>query len=67
MEPDRTLAISSLRAQVFLGKLEERKLRTILADASSFKVKMKTQFDLNALLRHSKAQSDKLARLLAME
>jgi hypothetical protein len=67
VEPAHTLAISNLRAQIFLGKMEEKRLRTILADAPIFKVKLQTQFDLNRLRRNAQTQSDELARLLAKE
>jgi hypothetical protein len=67
VEPACTLAIRNLRAQTFLGKMEEKRLRTILADAPIFKVKMQAQFDLNKLLRNFKAHSDEPARLVAKE
>jgi hypothetical protein len=65
VEPVRSLAISNLRAQIFLGKMEEKRLRTILADGPIFKVKMQTRFDLDRLLTKSKTQSAELATLEA--
>ena len=67
VEPERTHTISDLKAKIFLGKLDEKRLRTILADAPPFRVKMQAKFDLNKLLRDSKSYSDELARLLANE
>jgi hypothetical protein len=65
METRSTLSMSNLRAQIFLGKMEEKRLRAILTEAPIFKVKMQTRFDLEKLLRKSKAQSEELAILEA--
>jgi len=53
MESDRKFAVSTLRAVICLNNREEDRLRAILADDPAFGVKMRTQFDLEKLLRNA--------------
>ena len=65
MEPGRILAISTLRALIVLQGNEEKRLRSVLADIPTFKVKMQARFDLERLVRKKNAQVDELANLEA--
>ena len=65
MEPAGTLAISTLRTQIGLHQMEEKSLRTLLANPGSPPIRMKAELDLERLLRRMKALSAELAKLEA--
>jgi hypothetical protein len=65
METGRILAISTLRTLIVLHQNEEKRIRAVLADIPTFKVKMQARFDLERLVREKNAQVDELAKLEA--
>jgi hypothetical protein len=65
MESTSTPAISSLQSLLFLARVEEKRLRTILATNPAFRLKMQTQVDLENLLRRTSVQSEELEKLRA--
>ena len=67
METHPTRRIANLQALVFLGRIEEKRLRAILADAPKFMVKMQARADLEKIVRMAKAQSEELETLRAGE
>ena len=65
MESTNAHDVSNLKSLLFLGKVEEKRLRAVLADHPEFRLKMQTRFDLEGLLRKTKVQSEELEKLLA--
>jgi hypothetical protein len=65
MGPHPSPRVATLQTLVFLGRIEEKRLRAILADAPKFMVKMKTRAHLENVVRITKAQSEELEILLA--
>ena len=63
--PAHTLAASTLQTLLFLGRIEEKRPRGILADGPKFMVKMKTQSELEKVLKRIKVQFEELERLHA--
>jgi len=65
METHPTRRIAALQALVFLGRIEEKRLRAILADAPKFMTRMRARADLENIVRMTKGQSEELETLRA--
>jgi hypothetical protein len=62
MEQVRTLAIATLRTLIGLHHMEEKRLRAILVDEPSAKIRTLTQCDLENLLKRIKYDEVEPAR-----
>ena len=48
---DRNISIANLRTLIERHKIDEQRLRTILGNDPTFKVKLQTRFDLDKLVK----------------
>jgi hypothetical protein len=65
MEQVRTLAIATLRTLIGLHRMEEKRLRTVLANPRSPQIRMQAEFDLERVLKRIQRDEVELARLEA--
>jgi len=65
VDPSRTLAVSALQTLLFLGRVEEKRLRAILADSPRFLIEMRTRSELERLVKRIRVQSEEFEKLQA--